>query len=240
MAMTSKEVMRAAIRFQTPDRLPVLMGALGFSDLHGIGLGHPSQRSETGVGKDEWGCVWSKTDMHNMGQVTGHPLRDLGTIEDYPFPDPYNPVILERIGKALPGFEAENKYVDVGQFMILFERMHSLLGFRETLEYLYLEPEAMGALADRIADYNVTLIHEIGSRFGTRIHAYGGTDDWGTQADAFISPRMWRSFFLPRYRRIFDAAKKYDWDVRLHSCGKVNALLPLFIGWLRHRREAVA
>jgi hypothetical protein len=229
MAMTPREVVRAAIRFETPDRLPVEMGSLGYSDIFGIGLEHDSERRKTGKGVDEWGCTWAKSEMANMGQVKGHPLKEYSQVADYPLPDPNDPWIYDRIRETLHAPEAQYKYVNVGQFMVLFERMHTLMGFEKVLEGLYLEPEAMGVIADRLVAYDVAKINRCGEIFGDKIQAYGGTDDWGTQIAMFINPGKWREFFLPRYKKIYEAVHSWGWDARLHSCGKLNEVIPLFI-----------
>jgi len=36
---------------------------------------------------------------------------------------------------------------------------------------------------------------------------------------------LWRSFFKPRYKKIFDAIHRAGWHVWMHSCGKVNDIL---------------
>jgi len=225
MPMMPKDVTRAAIRFEEPDRLPVQIWSLGYSDIQGIGLAHDSERLQKGVGIDEWGCEWEKSEVVNMGQVKGHPLKDAARVEDHPFPDPHDPFVYERAREGIEEAEKAGRYVSIGQFMVLFERMHTLMGFQKVLEGLYLEPEAMGVLADRLVEYSVAKIGHAGETFGDRIHCFGGTDDWGTQTAAFISPEKWQEFFLPRYKRIYDAAHSWGWDVALHSCGKVNELV---------------
>lgn len=227
MPMSSVEVMQAAVRFGTPDRLPVVMGSLGYSDCFQFGLGHKSERTETGVGLDDWGCRWEKSSVANMGQVRGHPIDSPEQIADYPVPDPEDPTRIESIERQLDSPEAQGRYIIAGQFMILFERMHSLMGMAAVLEGIATESVEVAHLADRIVEYDVRTIELIGERFGNRIHSYGGTDDWGTQLAPFVSPAMWESFFLPRYRRIFGAAHEFGWNVRLHSCGRINDLIPL-------------
>jgi hypothetical protein len=51
------------------------------------------------------------------------------------------------------------------------------------------------------------------------------SEDWGTQQAAFIDMGTWRSFFLPRYKRLFDAMHEGGQDVWVHSCGKVNEIV---------------
>ena len=224
--LTPQEVVRASVRFQTPDRLPVSLASIGYSDTAQAVLWHESERSATGIGLDEWGCRWEKSEVVNMGQVRGHPIGDLLQVADYPFPEPRDPAMLERIEATIREAEKNQRYVILGQFMILFERMHSLCGMSETLEAIALASPEIAHLADRLVEYNVTKIRYVGERFGNRVQAYGGSDDWGTQLAPFISPTMWREFFLPRYRRICDAAKEFGWDVRVHSCGRINDLIP--------------
>jgi uroporphyrinogen decarboxylase len=122
--------------------------------------------------------------------------------------------------------EAAGRYIHIGIFMLLFERMHALRGFARTLEDLYLEPDLSAELADRLVEFDLRVIRNAASAVGAaRIQALTFTDDWGTQTGPFVSPDFWRAFFQPRYRRIFDECHRLGWDVSMHSCGKVNDLV---------------
>ena len=109
--------------------------------------------------------------------------------------------------------------------MLLFERMHALYGFENTLKALYLEREWIESLADRIVEFDLKIIENISSRFPGRINGFIFTDDWGTQQALIISPRLWEDFFRPRYQRIFTAIHNAGWHVWMHSCGKINLIL---------------
>ena len=89
--------------------------------------------------------------------------------------------------------------------------------------------ENIEALADIIVDFDLRLIGNISERFPGMIDGIGFSDDWGTELDTFISPELFREFFLPRYAKIVDACHAAGWLVTLHSCGKVNKFIPLFI-----------
>ncbi|MHB9027105.1 MAG: uroporphyrinogen decarboxylase family protein [Armatimonadota bacterium] len=223
MELSSYERVYRGVHFQTPDRLPVSMGSLGVDDFGYAGAAFDSERRQTGLGADEWGCCWSKSELANMGQVTGHPLEDWRLLDNYPFPDPDREDIYAGIEEQLA--QCEGKYVLTGQFMLLFERMHSLRGFATTLEDLYAEPELSAALADRIVDFDIRVIRNLSAIAGKRIHCYSFTDDWGTQQACFISRAMWQQFFKPRYAKVFAAAHEAGWDVWMHSCGKVNEII---------------
>jgi len=159
----------------------------------------------------------------NMGQVKGHPLIDWGALEHYRWPDPDDPAFYEGMEERFSGSDA--KYVSTSIFMLLFERMHALHGFENTLVDLHLGCERIEMLADRIVEFDVGIIENIARRFPGSIHGFGFTDDWGTQQNVFISPQLWHEFFKPRYKRIFDAAHEQGWHVWMHSCGKINDII---------------
>jgi uroporphyrinogen decarboxylase len=159
-----------------------------------------------------------------MGQVKGHPLEDWSSLAKYHFPDPDDPAFYEGMESKFEG--SDGKYVMTGVFMLLFERMHALHGFQNTLEDFYLESEKIEALADRIVEFDLAVIANIAGRFPGQIQGFSYTDDWGTQLDTFISLKLWKDFFQPRYRRIADAAHQAGWHVWMHSCGKINRFIP--------------
>ena len=224
MGMSSHEVVRRAIEFDGPDRLPVRFGLLGMNDVHGVGW------NQIGTGDhdlretvDEWGCVWARSEVANMGQVKGHPLADWHALDHYRWPDADDPRFFEGMAERFEG--SDGKYVTTGIFMLVFERMHALHGFEQTLADLYLDRERMEMLADRIVAFDLGMIESISRRFPGQIHGFTFTDDWGTEQATFISPEFWDDFFKPRYKRIFDAAHRAGWHVWMHTCGKVNALV---------------
>jgi len=222
--MTSKQRVRAAIQFQTPDRLPMDFPSMGISDFHGvgwkqIGTGDHSQRETL----DEWGCTWGRTEVKNMGIVVGHPLAEWSAADHYRWPDPDDPAFYEGMERQFEG--SDGKYISTGIFMLIFERMHSLRGFQNTMEDLLLERERAEELADRIVEFDLRIIENIASRFPGQIDGFNFSDDWGTELDVFISPKLWVDFFAPRYKRIFDACHEKGWLVWMHSCGKVNNVI---------------
>ncbi|MGE5530048.1 MAG: uroporphyrinogen decarboxylase family protein, partial [Patescibacteria group bacterium] len=219
-----REVVRRAVEFKGPDRLPLRFEALGLSDIFDAGW------NQTGVGDkalretvDEWGCVWRRSEVANMGQVKGHPLADWSALKSFAWPDPDDPAFYAGMEERLAA--AGDRYVMTSVFMLLFERMHALHGFENTLADLHLERGRLEELADRIVAFDLGLIENISRRFPGAIQGFSFTDDWGTELATFISPALWRDFFKPRYRRIFDAAHTAGWHVWMHTCGKVNGIM---------------
>jgi len=176
---------------------------------------------------DDWGCLWEKTEINNMGQVVHHPLEDWSALAGYRPPNPRNPFYFARIDAGIS--TSDDRYVVLTRHFNLFERLHMLHGFERTLEDFYLEPENMHRLIDMILQYNLEHLDEAARRFGDRTHGIFLTDDWGTQQNTLISAPLFREFLLYRYRQLFDANHGPGWHVILHSCGKVNDFVPLFI-----------
>mgnify|MGYP005841558619 FL=1 len=224
MPLSPCENVRRAIEFARPERLPLRFEALGLCDTHTVawnqvGTGDHALRETL----DEWGCLWVRSETENMGQVKGHPLADWRALDRFRWPDPDDPALYQGMEERFAG--SEGRYVLTGIFMLLFERMHALRGFENTLADLHLERERTELLADRIVEYDLRIMENIARRFPGRIHGFTFTDDWGTEQATFISPTLWRTLFQPRYRRIIAAAHAAGWHVWMHSCGRVNALI---------------
>ena len=231
MSMTSYELIRAAIHFGTPDRLPT------GDDRHSVRTNHnPAGHNPGGGDKedysqrlayDEFGCLWQRTEVLNMGYVVGHPLEEWENIRTYRWPEPDDPAYYEGMEARFAG--SQGKYVSTGIGITLFERMWTLRGMEKVLIELHTDRPRMEYLADRIVEYTLAVIRNIGERFPGRIHGVQLTDDWGTQQATFINPRLWCDFFQPRYARIFEAAHAQGWDTWEHSDGRINEIIEPWI-----------
>jgi uroporphyrinogen-III decarboxylase len=51
-------------------------------------------------------------------------------------------------------------------------------------------------------------------------------DDFGMQDRPFFSPQVWRRFFKPRYKRLFEPVLRAGKQVFFHCCGYIPDLLP--------------
>lgn len=221
---SSKELVKAAIEFNVPERLPLIFDCFNESDVWDVGW------NQIGTGDnsisftyDEWGCGWSRTKQKNMGQIKYHPLSKWESLDTYKWPDPDNPSFYEGMEQKFYG--AGEKYITTGIFMLLFERMQGLRGFENVLMDFYLDREKIEKLADRIVDFDLSVINNIATRFPGMIDGLTFSDDWGTEKSLIINPQLWREFFKPRYKKIFDACHKVGWHVWMHSCGKVNDII---------------
>ena len=232
--MDSREIVRRAIEFDNPPRLPFwqhwnhkLPGIP--DDVCNI---WEMDRSEAGwffdnAVMDDWGCQWSATEEKNIGQVVRYPLTDWSDLDRYRPPNPRNPFYYERLGPLLDA--TGDRYVVLTAHSLLFSRLHKLRGFVATMEDFYLEPERVHQALDMILEFKLQQCDELHRRFAGRLNGLFVTDDWGTQQGTFVGQKILDEFFVPRYRKIIDAIHGYGWHVILHSCGRINAFVPTFL-----------
>ncbi len=231
MTMTRREIVRRAITFDKPPRLPFFQHELkefpdDVCDCWEMDRARKGWFFDQPV-EDDWGCVWAATEQKNMGQVIGHPLADWRKLATYRPPDPRDPFYFARIEDKLK--DAGDRYVVITSHFNLIDRLHLLRGFVRTLEDFHLEPEKTEKVLDLILAFKLEQFDELHRRFGDRVDGLLLTDDWGTQQGTFINPRMFEQFYLERYRRLARAVHGHGWHLILHSCGRVNDFVPYFI-----------
>lgn len=230
--MTSYERTCSAIEFTYPDRIPVITDMLN-PDFDGdvIAVYCKSSKSlESIENTDQWGCVWEHTDVENMGMVKEILVRQVEDLANISAPDPTDARRYDELAPVLERARQENKYVVFNGVKnddsAIFERMQHLHGFAETLMDIVADAEFMEKLADIVLSYQLRQIEYVSRVFGSLIHGYRMPDDWGTQTGLIISPKTWLDFFAPRYKVLFDKIHKVGWHVWMHSCGRINDILP--------------
>lgn len=227
--MTSYEIVRRAVEFNSPERIPIRFGALGINDTFGVGLQPAAGWKPPQPHEDEWGVVWTPAPegITNMGQPQGHNLTSWDLLDEIPWPDPHDDNRFATVDEQLRN--AGDKYVMVGCGFTFFERMHYLRGMPDLFVDLYENPQMVHELAERVITFPIGIAEEIGQRFRGRIHGFSMTDDWGTQEAAFTSIPMFRESFKPYYERLYDAIHDAGLHAWMHSCGHVNDIVEEWI-----------
>lgn len=229
--MSSHELVTRAIEFRHPERLPFFQHkVLDIPD--DVCDCWEMDRQKRGwffdnPAEDDWGCGWESVTCCNMGQVVHHPLADWSAFDKFLPPDPRDDFYYSRIDPVISA--ANERYVVLGAHFNLIERHHMLRGFDAAMLDYYLEPEKTHRILDMILEFRVRQFEEAAARFGNRVHGFFLTDDWGTQQGPFVDKRIFEEFFLERYRWLVNEAHSHKYHIILHSCGRVNDLLPYFI-----------
>jgi hypothetical protein len=238
--MLPRERVVAALEFRAPDLVPVEYHAspAGFVE-HGENLrrqwveepddfGPPDRFKIPDVSpggrtwRDTWGVQWREELFGAGGIPIERPLANWDGWSDFRFP-----AVPPSSGAE---FEAEKsrarrhraKYFQKSAWISLFELMHALRPFEDVLVDIADDNPEIHRLADRLTEHHLAFIDYLLER-GVDAIQFG--DDYGTQSELILSPKMWRRFFKPRYEVMIRRIKAGGARVFFHTCGCVRGLL---------------
>jgi len=224
--MTGKELVKRAVRFQGPERIPRDLPESWGTDFLRVSISSDPYWKPKVEGEDEWGCVWQKlTHDKTMGQVKIHPLNNYDMLKAFQFPNYKSPARYNSLSKRIEE-NKENKFVLAGFPMSLIHRLEYLRGHVEAMTDPYQYPEELCRLLDILTDIAIDSLPYLAK---AGVHGIISADDWGLQDRPIMSPAIFCEFFKPRYTRVYEAAHKYGLLTFLHSCGHISALLNDFI-----------
>jgi len=166
-------------------------------------------------GIDEWGVKWKST------YAIYHPLEKWEALKNYHFPNPFSPGRLDEAKKLIN--ENKEKYLLWFFGYSLFGRLWSLRGFENLLMDPYIYPRQFVNLRDSIMEFDVGIIE----RFLEL--EFGGVmigDDLGSQVSLLMNPTMWRKYYKPCYKEMFDIIHAKGLDVWMHTDGNVTEIIP--------------
>lgn len=223
--MTSKERVKRAIHFQYPDRIPVHLPAPYASDIEWVFPKSESIRQWTQEGETyrlgEWGSVWHVISEENMGEVVQPALPDWSSIESYVLPDINNAERYAHVPDTLA--EHSDKYCMGVLSCSLFPHYWEIRGLMGFFEDLNENVEQMERLLDQIMALQLRSV-DLWAKLGVD-GIVVGFDDWGLQHSLMINPVLWRRYFKPRYKIVWDHIHSHGMDVILHSCGDILSIM---------------
>lgn len=222
--MSEKENLLRAIRRDNPHHVP-------FRRMNGTITGaaviwyHGSVTPLEGV--DQWGVTWEggtpagrEWEPDVLAYAVAHPLEDLAALDDFQFPDPDEPGIMDGL---LDGINREESLIIGALPFLLFERAYMLTGMENLFLQMASEPDLVRELFRRIADFQIRIVERYADLGAEAIRT---TDDYGTQDALMISPAMWRDLIKPEIARVFKVIKEAGLILHLHTCGNIMEIVP--------------
>ena len=129
-------------------------------------------------------------------------------------------VLRESTDKAIIGLFGGN-LLEMGEFLFRIDNFLLLLAS---------DPARAHRFLDRLVELHLKNLSKFLSAVGPYIDIILFGDDLGMQTGPQMSPRMYKEFFQPRHKLMWETAKELaDVKVMLHSCGGLYPLLPALI-----------
>ena len=105
--------------------------------------------------------------------------------------------------------QAAKAAIDTDQYLSMvvmgtgiFERLHMLMTFEDTLCNFLMYPDEMHELIDVITEYRMVNMQMIVENLHPDLIM--SHDDWGSSNSLFMAPDTWREFFKEPYRKLYD------------------------------------
>jgi len=123
----------------------------------------------------------------------------------------------ENTNRAIYGTFGGN-LVEIGEFVFRIDNFLALLAAK---------PKRIHKFLDRLVELHLKNMEKYLGAVGEYIDLIGFGDDLGMQTGPQFSPAMYREFFKPRHKILWNYAKKLcpDLKVSLHCCGGVYPLM---------------
>ncbi len=241
--MTSRERVERTLRFEGPDRIPTDVWVLPAAFLmHGSALRNlldefPADFNRTyfeteadlppthrlGTWRDEWGVLWHNEIPGLWAQVQEHPLKDWSALKHC---KPPRGIPSADLAKHPREEKASAALFTDPAVPSLFHRMNALRPTGLLMMDLMDESAEFFTLLDMVHDFNLRCLRDILQRPSDGISIY---DDWGSQQQLLIPPRLWRKHFKPRYREYVETAHRAGRLFLFHSDGYIGEIIEDFI-----------
>lgn len=183
-----------------------------------------ARREFMGLEADIWGVPLSSQTQGDSSFMA--PLIEVSSIDDiesYKWPDP-NDFNFENLIRKI---EANSEYAVIGGVWApIFHNITWLCGFETTLINIQTEPEITKALIRHVTDFWVGYTRNLLEAGKGKIDLIQNCNDFGAQTSMIMNPELFREFFKPALKRLYDCIKEYDVKVFQHSCGSIYPIIP--------------
>ncbi len=163
----------------------------------------------------------NRTTQVSQGSEAYVAIRNMEDLEQYPWPNPATAVELshyERAALCLP----EGAKLVAGVCAGPYEWASTLLGVEGLSTAIYLQPELVQAVFQKIGEIHTTALQQIASLEAVGACRQG--DDLGFKTSTFLSPEHLREYVFPIYKKMAAIAHDAGKPFILHSCGNLASV----------------
>lgn len=196
-------------------------------------IGTPSYNREQGVGHgdmympgravDAWGCEFISIHEGIIGEVKNPQIQsdDWDDADRIHFPREWLSIDVDKVNDYCRAHA--DSFRQGGCCPRPFEQLQFLRGTVNLYMDLMDPPANMLRFFDRMHAFYCELLELWAS---TEIDALNFMDDWGSQQNLLIPPRVWREIFKPMYKDYIDIAHRAGKKIFMHSDGNTLEILP--------------
>lgn len=153
---------------------------------------------------------------------------DVREVEAFDWPDlrylDFNGVI-EQVERA----RRDGFYVLSGMWAPFFHVVADFFGMENYFVKMYTHPAVVDAVTERVVGFYLEANERYFAQVGRRMDAYFFGNDFGTQLNLFVSPKLFKRFVLPSFVKFTEQAQRHGYKVVLHSCGAIEKAIPYLI-----------
>jgi hypothetical protein len=241
--MTSRELVKAALEFAAPPRIPRQLWFLPWAseryphELRQIQQTFPDDivtappfyrtlpqtlgdRYAAGIYVDEWGCCFENAEAGTIGIVQAPLLENWQDVDKIRIPQE---LLSVDAGQVNAFCRSTDKFVLASCNPRPFEQLQFIRTTENLLLDLARQPAELFVLLERMHRLYCQQL-EVWAK--TAVDALPFMDDWGMQTSMLISPAMWRKLFKPLYRDYIEIAHAHGKYAFMHSDGYILDILP--------------
>jgi uroporphyrinogen decarboxylase len=173
---------------------------------------------------DEWGVVRLRGyESYAMPVDEKSPIQSWEDLEKWEPPDPYAPHRFDRMKEQVKRFKGK-KAIFV-RSRDVWSNPRDIMGYTRLFMECLDRPELVDAVVAKCIDQSIKVV-QIGAELGAEVVITG--DDIADNKGPMISPDLYKSLFMPHFRRFVSAVHDcglYHWK---HTDGNIMSLLDTF------------
>jgi uroporphyrinogen decarboxylase len=174
-------------------------------------------------------CIVNKDAIQTIPKYLEFPIKDKADWERFKkrlnphtpakYPDNWEELKKEWLNRDYP------LGISVGS---LFGWLRNWMGFENVTVAFYDEPKLIEDMMEYLTNYILTIIDKAVRE--VKLDFASVWEDMAFNKGPIISPKLFKEYMVPRYKRITDFLKKYGVDVVIVDCdGNINELVELWI-----------
>ena len=176
---------------------------------------------------DDFGCLWKTTEDGITGTVVKHPLADWADFAHYQAPDPercmgIGPIDWAKTAEAVRARKAAGEFTSGGlRHGHTFLQLCDIRGYENLIFDMEDEEPRLWQLIDLVEGFNAAQIRH---HLDMDVDMVSYAEDLGMQLGPMLSPKNFRKYIQPSYRRLMAPAREKGTLIHMHSDGDIRLL----------------